>query len=428
MWDYFRHQEFIIEKIWFYSRGSRYTGNGVLTWEPGERFHITASVTRKEALPEKTELHSIDVNFRPGFIRMTLEGGLSAFVRVHDTEKLDPFFPRHFSINVGRVTFVQELREEITHIKWYGEVLFETATNAILPDKVTSETLIEGERISQGFSRSGISFHGDAGYKIIGQLTDKKYLRLHWSLPKIHWNRTQCRQYSECLKYALSVSLGEEISLLYYEYYLGKRQYTDVRVRLEPTSLNLVLRTFDNEILNKEILVTLAGFFSQKSKESDICLHIFKQMVEASKQQTIASRELLLSTILEAALRTLYNHPFVPGITKSKIKFKVDQSLKRFVNEYFSYDPDSFKKWKITANNAIKIHRRLRHRNAHPDWLTSQGGMLSEENLSEAINDTIFLSRFYGYMILALAGVKNLEPKFPVDFRNWEPIMTRSRM
>lgn len=36
----------------------------------------------------------------------------------------------------------------------------------------------------------------------------------------------------------------------------------------------------------------------------------------------------------------------------------------------------------------------------------------------------ILLSRFYGYMILALAGFKDLEPKFPIPFNKWGAIMT----
>ncbi len=38
---------------------------------------------------------------------------------------------------------------------------------------------------------------------------------------------------------------------------------------------------------------------------------------------------------------------------------------------------------------------------------------LSEKKLTESLNDMILLSRFYGYMILALAGFDNLKPEFP---------------
>jgi hypothetical protein len=43
------------------------------------------------------------------------------------------------------------------------------------------------------------------------------------------------------------------------------------------------------------------------------------------------------------------------------------------------------------------------------------------------MNDMILLSRFYGYMILAIAGFKNLEPVFPKPIKEWSPILTISR-
>jgi hypothetical protein len=36
------------------------------------------------------------------------------------------------------------------------------------------------------------------------------------------------------------------------------------------------------------------------------------------------------------------------------------------------------------------------------------------------------LTWFYGYMILAMAGVPNLEPKFPAPHREWKALMTYS--
>jgi antitoxin ParD1/3/4 len=61
----------------------------------------------------------------------------------------------------------------------------------------------------------------------------------------------------------------------------------------------------------------------------------------------------------------------------------------------------------------MKAHTYLRDRNAHPDWLFSQGGSLSEAEQVQSLDNMLLLSRFYGYMILALAGFKNLEPIFP---------------
>ncbi len=62
----------------------------------------------------------------------------------------------------------------------------------------------------------------------------------------------------------------------------------------------------------------------------------------------------------------------------------------------------------------------MRHRNAHPDFLLKKGGYLSEEYREKSVDDMIYLSRFYGYMILAMAGFQDLEPQFPPPFAEWK--------
>lgn len=66
----------------------------------------------------------------------------------------------------------------------------------------------------------------------------------------------------------------------------------------------------------------------------------------------------------------------------------------------------------------------MRHRNAHPDWLSTIGGACSREEIEKATNDAIFLSRFYGYMIMALANFRVSQPLFPKPLADWNPIMT----
>jgi hypothetical protein len=66
----------------------------------------------------------------------------------------------------------------------------------------------------------------------------------------------------------------------------------------------------------------------------------------------------------------------------------------------------------------------LRHRSAHPDWLFTQGGALSDEEMKKSVDCMIFLSRFYGYMILALAGFQDLEPRFPKPHAQWPTPLT----
>jgi antitoxin ParD1/3/4 len=76
----------------------------------------------------------------------------------------------------------------------------------------------------------------------------------------------------------------------------------------------------------------------------------------------------------------------------------------------------------------MKAHTYLRDRNAHPDWLFSQGGSLSEAEQVQSLDSMILLSRFYGYMILALAGFKNLDPIFPPPHETWGAAATLTRL
>ncbi len=77
------------------------------------------------------------------------------------------------------------------------------------------------------------------------------------------------------------------------------------------------------------------------------------------------------------------------------------------------------------STEVMKAHTYLRDRNAHPDWLFKQGGALSKEETEKALDNMIFLSRFYGYMILTLAGFKNLEPKFPQPHKEQSPLVIK---
>ena len=154
---------------------------------------------------------------------------------------------------------------------------------------------------------------------------------------------------------------------------------------------------------NKDSFIQLTKFFVRKNQNTEICWSIFRRLHEVSEQETWESQELLMATTLEAALRTLDNHPFKGG----DYSWKVRQSLSSFQNQYLGG------KWDVACKEVLQIRDRLRNRNAHPDWLTHPDGSFSSEEWQQSIQDITFLSRFYGYMILALAGFKDLEPLFP---------------
>jgi hypothetical protein len=56
--------------------------------------------------------------------------------------------------------------------------------------------------------------------------------------------------------------------------------------------------------------------------------------------------------------------------------------------------------------------------------LSTKGGAYSKDELEQTTNNMIFLSRFYGYMIMGLATFKAKEPAFPLPVSEWNPMMT----
>ncbi|RJO66331.1 MAG: hypothetical protein C4523_12925 [Myxococcales bacterium] len=139
------------------------------------------------------------------------------------------------------------------------------------------------------------------------------------------------------------------------------------------------------------------------------------QMAEVARQRTLAARELLCANVLDAALRTLSCKPYKSNDKSSK----VDACMELFRNKFLPRV-----NWDGRCKEVVKSYHRLRHRNAHPDWLTNEGGGLSDDAREQSLDDMIRLAWFCGYMILAMAGLENLEPKFPGPHEDWGPLIT----
>jgi len=57
-------------------------------------------------------------------------------------------------------------------------------------------------------------------------------------------------------------------------------------------------------------------------------------------------------------------------------------------------------------------------------WDSDEGGPAAKSQVERAIDDLIFLSRFYGYVILSMAGLRDLKPLFPPPHKEWPPLAT----
>jgi hypothetical protein len=417
MRNYFQNQEYILEWISFYYLGFRYQGRGVMTWNPEQGFYIQAFLeTPQKFLQNIIELNKPDIIRKQHLtsIRMTSQNftwAIAPSVNLSGYGEMI-LLENRISIKVSRVLFynfwgfTNQRNKNLS-----GSGLYRTVSKLRLPDKVSTEVLINDQHREFKEALSGISYEDENNYKLVGRMIDDRYLKISWLLPNSQCSKVDNWKWAEALQDSFSLLYGETIELVRREIRRGyNKSYIEIKHQTRLDSLGILSPLKQNQELNKRHLILLAQFFVSNGVNSGICRQMFKQMLEASRQESWQATELLLSTILEAALRTIENHPFKPR----DHSFHLAKALKKFREKYFSRD------WKPVIKDMVDIYEDMRHRNAHPDFLVEKGGYLSEEYREKSVDDMIYLSRFYGYMILAMAGFQDLEPQFPPPFAEWK--------
>lgn len=309
-------------------------------------------------------------------------------------------------------TFLQKLTEAYYH----GWAIYEIKNVPFLSDnlKIEEKISIQNRDVVEKKRNSfeGIFYELGTNVKITGYLSDKKYLEINWSLSAEQFSKQYSWKMAEAIQYSLSILVGENISILKRELRSSHKRWVEMRQKEKITSLGILSLFYPDNFLKKEYFVKLTELFAKNEFGSDVCRNIFNQMIEAARQENWQVRELLIATILEAALRNIQNQPFQTKKNISK-KWNVGTGLKNFFQQYLSEE------WINIDSSVMQAHTYLRDRNAHPDWLFTQGGTLSEEEQKKSLDSMIFLSKFYGYMILALAGFTNIKPIFPKPHSEW---------
>ena len=423
MEEYFQTRERYVKHLWFRYEGIVYRGNGVLTWNPDKGFHIIAGI-KGNKVPGKKEFHSIQFN-EPTRIRMEMGDGTIAITPLLRFSELGLYWSETFSINIGQLILVKNLNNpEKLSEKWGGSAIYEADARLLFPDIVRQETTVGEVGPLESYSRAGFDYDGNNGEKIWGEVKDNKYIYFSWSFPKQNWTKNQAFRFADGLRYALSALSGETVQLRYHEAERDHRIAKVFNSNEKPILFGLILRLFDQDIIDKNSTIQLAYFFAQENEQSKICKRIYHQIEAAVNQDSQQATELLLSTTLEAALRSIYHLPFAPGRSIRSDPFKLPNALKQFCSDYLTSNPNDYREWKKIIDKVSQAYSRLRHRNAHPDWLYAKSGMFSEKEMEQTVNDMILLSRFYGYMILGLAGFQNIQPVFPAPMSNWKPYMT----
>lgn len=379
-----------------------------MTWEPDVGFHIEASSSRNGTIdPKKITFGGETVETIPNILLKPQGYDRAVAMPVTPINPLTIFLSKRLSVNCNRVVFFQNSRPSLNTKDFRASAVYNVGGNPVFPDSLYTETHIKyknGDRkIASSAARTAIWYEDPQGKNLSGHMISKDTFNLNWVFPNENYTKKDCWNWAESFRYALSILSGQTVQLLQREMEIGSYKRTEKKKRKFAKTL-WPLKPFPYAYqLHKEYLIKLAEFFSSESKESYVCRNIFNQMANASQQQTLEGAQLLLSTILEAALRTLYNHPFSEN---SKDTFKRSKCMNQFKKAYLGTE------WSEDCKKALDVFERLRHRNAHPDWLISESGTWSSQALEKDLDDMVFLSQFYGYMIKALAGYKNMQPNF----------------
>jgi hypothetical protein len=423
MIDYSKPAKLVLDSLWFTYGADHFKGSGFMEWNPTDGFHIDALLDKSFAPVNRFKtLGQIIINDKKDAftIRLKVRGLGSAIAPdvFPLDQKMSVVPDNHLSINPPRVIFFIRLEYEPQRETWSGSALLLTRQKLEFPDSLKLETSLAGKMIESQFW-TGLAHEGSGDFSLSGRPLDNNNFELSWSLSKALWTKTHAWKFGEAARRALSIIFAQTIWIANETSTRGNHEIWHFRRKAEVESLRSKFQPLIDidssgprqRDFNKKAFLRLVAFFTKGGDRAEVCWNIFRQMADASRQNTPQGGELLLSTILDAIFNTINNRPFIPGGHYGRADRKRDMA--NFQKKFLTA------KWDVACRKALELQARLRHRNAHPDWLKTPYGVLYKEELRESTENVIFVSRFYGYMILALAGFKDLEPLFPiVQFSN----------
>jgi hypothetical protein len=277
--------------------------------------------------------------------------------------------------------------------RWSGSALIEVGRSKLWVDQLVRTMDLEGLKVRESFERG--LFHETPTLSVRGWEADGR-LAVEWSMEKTAFRRVHAWRWTTAFQQALSIELGAALPLLQRDALVFPSQHLQRFKRRALVQLH-PFQPFDGDFVDKPRLFKLTDFFMGDSREVHIARKLFDQMVRARQQTRWDDTELILSTALEGALRAL------DGVASSD-PWKLHDSLARFQSKFLS------PAWRHVRKRVQKAFERLRHSNAHPDWIIDKMALSAEAARSQSFDDLRLLSRFYGSMILALADVPSLRP------------------
>ena len=413
MSDFFQPDAIPLRTLRFVSKGARYHGSGHLLWDPASGARLLANVTSSDSPPSpegwtsngfrvisKAELASVKAD-SPGFDWILIPHAMHA----------DELASGDFPIDEPVASYVTRRRYApvpglVDGLKewWTGHGLYRMTPGTWLPHTIKVSTTLGEKPLRTAVLHSGIDVAGD-DIQVSGITEDREFLELYWQLDTSKRTHADAWNIALAIELALRLLLGQRVRLLSRTVERLRRDHVasyEERRRMQPVwtfgELALVSGSPDAELFGKCFIPLIRLFLRPDSDiEATVAKNIVSRTAAAAESPDEQIRELTTAITLEAALRTLYDLPNTARIDWDGLKA-------RFSNRYWSND------WAEAWKRAEQCRKRLRQRNAHPNWIRSSGGAQLREAVTQSYNDRIFLSRFYGYMVLGLAGIEDLQP------------------
>ncbi|MCC5907827.1 MAG: hypothetical protein JJU13_16555 [Balneolaceae bacterium] len=413
--NYFGKQDFVIKGLKLKHDGYMFDGHGFMEWHPDNGFELKLFVENDQYKPSKNKKfggYKIIKDRDRTDVNLMLDGYKRAIVpSINIINTLSFEIDRVLQLKCNRLLFFEDIFVADGEY-WTGGALYRiTNSNYNFPDtlkRITKHGDTEVERCSE----AGGIYYENQHLQIRVRKERKEYLRVTFKISKEKYSQQFALKFPCGLQTALTFILGETVQRLRSEVDCENSTVIEVFKISDVKRLKnyQALQSFKN--FNSELLVNLSEFFTfgyistEKYTESYVGKLILSQLVEAENQISRTSQELLTATILEAALRTIYGVPF---LEEGKSKFDVSYYLK---NEFIPQYSDG-KKWRVVRKEVIKAFERMRHRNAHPDWLIKEDDVYSDNRASDTYLDLRIMIKFYQQMILLMAGIKDVKPELP---------------
>jgi len=394
-------QTSLIEGLSFRHGGCTYQGtNGFLSWKPTEGFHIEAKVKLIEGRkPSVIEFQSGPYQPAVITVSMDLEWGVKAIAQdvplVYDDMLLTS---DRLAADVAAMRF-ESARERPTALpEWNGRATYSFRSPNHLLYVIPRTTLFPRTKAQQTEYLPAFEHKEDSGETFIGSVPSDGELEVHFALPKGRWSQDEAWAWPEALGWTLCLIYGTTAPLLWREMECDSHTRTEVKAKAPTRSV-----WFLNEMADFErhitYIQTLTAYFAKGGEHALTCRKMIAQINSAAGQGSNAAAELLLATIMEAVFRSVYNEPFRVGGADINLHNKKPDFIGRFLTD----------EWTEVCSYALEVQRRLRLRNAHPDWMGTDPTVKPWTSTDVRLADMQFLARFYRGLVMAFAGIKDAE-------------------